>query len=340
MDYQELLLSVRLLPQADQTKLLNELMGTSQEEYLSIRKEQLFNKQVGCPHCTSKSYYKFGTDKGCQRFKCKGCMRTFTEFTGTWIDGLHKKSQVTEYIDLMIEGKSLDKISAQMGINKKTALDWRHKILSALEQDSGDKMEGVVESDETFFEESQKGSHTMTRKARKRGKSSKDKKTRGISSNKAAVIVTADRKGNLNMCVATTGRISKEDIFRSIEKPLPQDAILCTDGHVSYKGYAMDNKLKHIALRGDLKQHVKHGVYHIQNINNIHGRLKKWIDNQFWGVSTKYLQNYLGWFRINEKLKGSVNQKKELITASLQNTDALKRFHYIDVSYQWLLATQ
>ena len=40
MDYQELLLSVRLLPQVDQTKLLNELMGTSQEEYLSVRKEQ------------------------------------------------------------------------------------------------------------------------------------------------------------------------------------------------------------------------------------------------------------------------------------------------------------
>ena len=106
------------------------------------------------------------------------------------------------------------------------------------------------------------------------------------------------------------------------------------------KGYAMDNNLKHIALRGNLKQYVKQGVYHIQNINNIHGRLKKWIDNQFWRVSTKYLQNYLGWFRINEMLKGKVNQKKEFITATLQNTETLKRFKYIDVSYQWLLATQ
>ena len=50
----------------------------------------------------------------------------------------------------MIEGKSFDKISAALKI-KKTTFDWRHKILSSLEQDSGDKLEGIVESNETFF---------------------------------------------------------------------------------------------------------------------------------------------------------------------------------------------
>jgi len=33
----------------------------------------------------------------------------------------------------------------------------------------------------------------------------------------------------------------------------------------------------------------------------------KWIDNSFWNVSTKYLQNYPGWFRFNKKLKDSVH---------------------------------
>ena len=140
----------------------------------------------------------------------------------------------------------------------------------------------------------------------------------------------------MNLCVATMGRIGKDDIMRSIEKPFPVHSILCTDGHVCYKGFAMDNKLGHVTLRADLNQHVKQGVYHIQNVNSIHNRLKKWIDNTF----TKYLQNYLGWFRWNEKLKNSATYFSDFIFKTVQDTDTLKRYNYIDVSYQWWLTMQ
>lgn len=340
MDYQEILLSAKLLSSSEQARLISELLGHAQEDYLSIRRQQLFNKQACCPHCGGKKYCKNGKDKGSQRFKCHQCGRTFTEYTGTWLDGLHKKSLVVNYIELMIEETSLDNISAKLNINKKTALDWRHKILSSLKQDSGKEMDGIIESDETFFEESEKGNKHMERRGRKRGDSTNEKKTRGISSNKAAVIGTVNRSGKMNLCLATMGRIGKEDIAQSIGKSMPEQSILCTDGHVSYKGFAIDNKLKHIVLRADLKQHVKQGVYHIQHVNSIHNRLKKWIDNIFWGVSTKYLQNYLGWFRLNEKLKDSATVLKDFIYETLQNTDTIKQYNYIDVSYQWLKSTQ
>jgi hypothetical protein len=61
--------------------------------------------------------------------------------------------------------------------------------------------------------------------------------------------------------------------------------------------------LKHTVLHSDLKQYIKQKIYHIQQVNELHNRLKKWIDNTFWGVSTKYLQNYLNWFYLREKLK-------------------------------------
>jgi hypothetical protein len=250
---------------------------------------------------------------------------------------------------MMIEKKSLDKISSALSINKKTAFDWRHKILSSLNQSKGNEMSGIVESDETFFEESSKGNRNLEREGRKRGSSGSKKKKRGVSDNKVAVIVTADRGNRMSLCAAAMGRIGKDDILvlrtkyavsRSIEGKLPETTILCTDGHVSFKGFAKDNRLNHVVLRADLKQYVKQGVYHIQNVNSIHHRLKKWIDNTFWGVSTKYLQNYLGWFRLNEKLKGSTNVVKDLFIKTMQDTDALKRYNYINVSYQWLLATQ
>lgn len=339
MDYQEILLGAKLLTSSEQARLISELLGRTEEDFLSIRREQLFNKQAFCPYCGGKKYCKNGTDKGSQRFICRQCARTFTEYTGTWLDGLHKKSLVINYIELMIEGASLDNISKRLNINKKTALDWRHKILSSLHQDAGKEMDGIVESDETFFEESEKGNKNLKRPGRKRSHSTKEKKKRGISSNKAAVIGTVNRGGKMNLCLATMGRISKEDIMESIGSA-PSQSILCTDGHASYKGFAIDNNMEHIVLRADLKQYVKQGVFHIQNINSVHNRLKKWISGTFWGVSTKYLQNYLGWFRLNEKLKNSVTMLKDFIYETLQDTDARKRYNYIDVSYQWLKSTQ
>jgi transposase-like protein len=228
MDFQEILLSAKLLSPFDQARLISELLGQSQEDYLSLRRQQLFDKQACCPWCESKKYFRWGIDKLSQRFKCKECKRTFTEYTGTWLDGLHKKSHVVDYIELMIEGKSLDKISSILNINKKTAFDWRHKILSSLGQCQGSDMSGIVESDETFFEVSDKGNQQLSRLGRKRGSSTSfsDKNKRGISNNKAAVIATADRQGGMNLCVATVGRIGKEDISRSIGQPLPVEALL------------------------------------------------------------------------------------------------------------------
>jgi transposase-like protein len=341
MNYQEILLSAKLLSTSGQARLISELLGKSQHDCLSFRRQQFYDRQTVCPRCGSerKSYYKYGMDKGCQRFKCNDCKGTFTEYTGTWLDGLHKKSRVVEYIELMIQGQSLDRISAKMGINKKTAFDWRHKILSSLGQDRGNEMEGIVESDETFFEDSEKGNRVLKlkRAGRQRGLSASEVKKRGVSDSRVAVIASAGRGSGMSLCVAATGRICKEDISCSIAGKLPENTVLCTDGHLSYKGFAMDSRLKHAVLRADLNQHVKKGVYHIQNVSSIHHRLKKWIDNTFWGVSTKYMQNYPGWFRLNEKLKGAASLVQDFFAQTMQDTDTLKRYRYIGVNYQWLL---
>lgn len=41
---------------------------------------------------------------------------------------------------------------------------------------------------------------------------------------------------------------------------------------------------------------MKKGIFHIQHVNNFHSRLKTWI-RRFQDVATKYLDNYLYWFR-------------------------------------------
>lgn len=311
MTYDEILSAARSLSDSDRQSLVSALsMGgkccASVPE--SSRLSALFSKQSRCPYCGGSHYYRFGKENGTQRFKCKDCGRTFTEYTGTWQHRLHKRWLVEAYMRLMAGQKSLDKISATLGINKKTAFDWRHKILRSLKQDEGNSFSGITESDETFFNRSDKGCRHLRRKPRKRGGAIGGK---GISKSKATVIVTADRKNDLNMTLCGYGRLTKAEITESLNTPLPQGVVLCTDGHVSYKGYAQDNHIGHVVVRADLGQHVKRGVYHIQHVNSIHNRLKKWINGVFWGVATKYLQDYLNWFKASETALKFCNDKAD-----------------------------
>lgn len=48
-------------------------------------------------------------------------------------------------------------------------------------------------------------------------------------------------------------------------------------------------------------------VFHIQNVNAYHSRLKQWIA-RFHGVASKYLEHYLGWFRLMDTSK-NLNEK-------------------------------
>jgi transposase-like protein len=247
MNYSEILILAQRLPREEQLQLVLSLSSHSSSSVdsavLHSRGNSLINKQSACPHCLGSRYYRYGKARGSQRFKCKDCLRTFSEYTGTWLCGIHKKTLIEPYMELMINHYSLDKTRKKLGINKKTAFDWRHKILVSIEQNTGAEFEGIVESDETFFEHSEKGTKNLNRKPRKRGTQSKN---RGVGSNKASVIVSTDRKESLKMTLSTMGRISKSDIEESFQKPLPETSILCSDGHVCYKGYSIDNKLKHI----------------------------------------------------------------------------------------------
>ena len=257
------------LSKKDRTLLLKDLSDSLEESSLTdqtSRRNILDNKMGECPHCLHDKYVRFGVDKGSQRYKCKSCNRSFTEYTGTWMAGLQRRDVVSSYLSLMIQEKSLDKISAILGINKKTAFDWRHKILASLDNnDDQDDFTGITESDETFFLRSEKGMEVKGRTSRKRGgKSTK----RGISNDQVAVIVTQDRKSTLDLRVVTLGRIGKADIEKAIGKRVKKGVtILCSDGHHSYKGFAKDNEMEFHSVNASKRERVK-GIYHIQHVNS------------------------------------------------------------------------
>ena len=213
--------------------------------------------------------------------------------TNTPFSGSRYPEKWVKYIEMMVEGYTLPKIAERLKIHISTAFYWRHKILNALGSQGFKQLQGIVESDETFFRESMKGREITHREAKKRGE--KDEK-RGISKLKIAVVVAQDRNGSVIARKAGIGRVKAEEIDAVIGDYIHPSALLCTDTATNYKKFAKNKKLQHETVNERQKQRVKKGIFHIQHVNNFHHRLKDWLE-RFQGVATKYLDNYLYWFR-------------------------------------------
>lgn len=109
--------------------------------------------------------------------------------------GIHKKDKIDEYMVLMLEEKSLDKIKEELNINKKTAFDWRHKILSSIEETDKDSFTGITESDETFMLFSEKVNGLL---AVKEGNEVQKLKREGLAMSKSQLLLLRIEQDNMN----------------------------------------------------------------------------------------------------------------------------------------------
>lgn len=267
-------------------------------------------KAVSCPHCSDKRIRANGKLNGVQRYVCNGCKKNFSETTGKFWYNIKKKDKLNRYLYCLLSGYSIRKSAKETGISIQTSFDWRHKLLTSFSGVSVDEFKGIVESDDLFFAYSEKGNRQLERKPKKRGeKASKA----GISDEKVAVIATCDRSGNKDFKVTARGRISKKDLDNILKGKLNKAEMLCTDGHRSYGAFAKANTIPHKTFNASKGQKTVDKVYHVQNVNNMDMRLRKFMDS-FNGVATKYLQNYLNWFLVLEKIKNSTS-KMATVTA-------------------------
>ena len=256
-----------------------------------IRKKR-FSSGYHCPHCGSSMVVRYGTYYTRQRYLCKGCKKTFTDLTATALHCIHDKKKFFCAAKLMLAGATLSHIAKEVDINIATAFSWRHKVLDFLRNIEDDELSGIVEADDTFFLHSKKGSKNIERKPRKRGGKSKK---RGISSDQVCVVVARDRENHTLSDIATFGRPSADEIEKLLGDRLSKKSILLTDRHPSFGRFAKNKGLNYINLDLSRGRRTIKGIYHIQNVNSYHSRLKNWIA-RFKGVATKYLSNYLHWF--------------------------------------------
>ena len=289
---QEEIIFNRLLAKLDdnQKRILSERLNTEIKNI--INNDYVIEE---CPYCHSKHIIKKGIIGKKQRYKCKDCGKLFKETHNTILFKTRKDISVWQkYIECMIDKRPLRTITEICNISLKTSFDWRHKILDLLSKMMDDiKLDGIIESDETYTRLSFKGNHTkskdfiMPREPHKRGG---EVSLRGLSKEQVCIACFISDKNLSYSKVANLGMPQWNKIFNVINNHIDKNSILVTD---NYKGYAkiVDKlKINHIPMPVGA---YSNGTFNIQKINSYHTYLKELINIRFRGVSTKYLNNYV-----------------------------------------------
>jgi len=259
--------------------------------------EDVTGHMESCPHCQSKSFYKWGVRANLQRYRCNSCHKTFNALTNTPLARLRHKEKWIDYAKDVIGGKSTRDAASHCEVANSTTFRWRHRMLKIPTEIKAEHLHGIVEFDETYFLESQKGNHHLERKPRVRGGKATQ---RGISKEQTAVLIIRDRNGNTADSILET---SNKDTLSEVLIPLiDKDTLLCSDKKTSYTAFAKKFGYKLETINVSAKEHIRDGIYHVQNINAYDSRLKEWMKH-FHGVATKYLESYLGWMRLLDREK-------------------------------------
>lgn len=258
-------------------------------------------RALSCPHCHDGRVVRNGHASGLQRYRCRGCAKTFNLLTATPLARLRHKERWERQADVLRQGLSVHQAAQVLAVAPSTAFRWRHRFLQLPQGLKAATLQGVVEADETYFLRSSKGQRVQARKARRRGGNAAK---RGLSEEQEPVLVVRDRSGATADFILE--RADKAHTTATLGPVLAADAVLCTDGGGALAAAARQLGVEHHALNISKGSRVQ-GAWHIQNVNAYHGRLKGWMC-RFRGVASSYLASYLGWFRALDRSAQNARQ--------------------------------
>ena len=256
----------------------------------------LIEEAVGrrpCPDCGSQRCHRCGQANGLQRYRCVVCRRSFNALTGTPLARLRLRDKWLPYLQCLIESLTVRAAATRMAVAKSTSFRWRHRFIAAVRRERHPPLSGIVEADETYHLESQKGSRHLDRPPRRRGGTAT---RRGISRELDCILVARDRTKLTFECVTGRGPVTARQLEQHLRPVLAPDVLLVTDAARAYAAFAKQAGITHEAVNIQASLRAR-GALHIQGVNGWHSRFKTWL-RRFNGVSSRYLANYTGWQRV------------------------------------------
>jgi transposase-like protein len=246
-----------------------------------------------CPRCGCARVHRCGQASGLQRFRCLGCGRSYNVLTGTPLARLRKKECWLPYLQCVLESRTVRDAARVVRVHRTTSFRWRHRFVPGAMRDRPATLSAIVEADETYRLESQKGSRKLTRRPRKRGGVAR---RRGVNREHDCLLVARDRTGQTLDFHTGRGQVTVAHLHACLKPVLPADVLLISDGALAYRHFAAQAHITHEAVNIEAGIRAR-GAIHIQNVNSWHSRFKSWLV-RFRGVASRYLINYSGWQRV------------------------------------------
>jgi transposase-like protein len=246
-----------------------------------------------CPRCGCGRVHRCGQASGLQRFRCLGCGRSYNALTGTPLARLRKKERWLPYVQCVLESRTVRDAARVVGVHRTTSFRWRHRFVPGAMRDRPAMLSAIVEADETYRLESQKGSRNLTRRPRKRGGVAR---RRGVNREHDCLLVARDRGGQTLDFHTGRGPVTAAQLHKCLRPVMPADVLLISDGAAAYRRFAAQAGIMHEAVNVNAGIRAR-GAIHIQNVNSWHSRFKTWLV-RFRGVASRYLINYSGWQRL------------------------------------------
>ncbi len=368
-DLQEQLNTLSLSEVLSMLKAYSEATGTDISEAKNrLVTDDLQNRlstygiNTTCPHCGSENYIRNGSNGNIKRFKCKDCDKSFTLFSGTILEKTKYHWDIwVEVVWMVLNDFYLEDMQTILindfgltDLNYKTVFLWKHKIVHALAEMPMPQLSGIVQVDETYFRESQKGSRklTSTVKGEKRQpRYGRRMSHLGVMGNEFAnVVVATDWRGYCVSKVVGLGKLTVDTFTDLFDEHIVNPQYLCSDGNFVYRDYCRvkgiplyvrpsnylqtieragyvtpdwtnpavakateenndkilaklynDGLIDYIYGREKMSYKEFSGIKYanslgLARVNQFHAELKNMIEAPRRNVSTKYLQDYVGFY--------------------------------------------
>ena len=232
-----------------------------------------------CPVCGSQKGVLNGYNKsGVTQYKCE-CGKRYTALTNTIFEGTdYTWEEMVRAVHMVINKESVDYIAQNLRSTPlKTASAWllHNKILYILAKMPTPKLGGVIQIDEKYFRENQKGSHdlisfldgTSPRKARRHNYRSEC----GIFGPKFVnVLCAVDNAGHHFAECVCLGPMSEIELS-TIDKHLDQVSYICSDNYEAYSIWCKTRNFKHYVEPSTYRKERKARGY--IDTDNIYGEL-------------------------------------------------------------------
>jgi transposase-like protein len=274
-----------------------------------------------CPHCGNVGAYI--TNRG---YKCKAkeCAKKFTVITGTIFEN-SKISLRTWYAAMYLctahkKGVSSLQLSRDLNLTQKTAWFVLHRIREMLNSNDTERLNGIVEIDETYV------GGSLKNKSNKKRREMREVNGQWVDA-KTAVLALVERGGHVRTVMLDTTHPKAQDVVSIIENNVNKDATIITDSSTLYKG--LKRSYDHEAVNHLASEYVK-GIAHTNTVEGFFSQLKRGVVGVYHYVSPKHLHRYCHEFGYR------YNTRK--ISDCTRFDDALKNVNNVRLTYAKLIA--